>query len=228
MVTFFITSVLILGLLAVVLYFWQKPNTTEQSHMLAPPTEPRGLFSPSADDVKAFAEISAVAELERAQNAIIERARQGEKNALQEAHALDRTLYTTVLDLFTQSSDSDEKLLALVSFVSRAELPVNTKLAQAMIESWKRSPDRSSTSKTLHLVALANDASLFRSAVETALRFWREGRLSEVSAQELQALFEGEFWLLSSKERGSGSGFLLKQTLASARREFEAHAHVNQ
>jgi hypothetical protein len=178
--------------------------------------------------LKAFAEISASAESERAQNAIIERARQGENTALQEAHALDGTLYNNVLELFTQNADTDAQLLALVSFVRRAELPVNTRLAQAMIESWRRAPDRSSTAKTLHIVALANDASLYRSAVETVLGFWREGRLSDVSAPELQALFDGEFWLLSSKERGSGSGFLLKQTLASARSEFEAHAHVNQ
>jgi len=228
MVTFLITSVLILGLLAVVLYFWQKPNRMLQSPALPPPPEPRGLFAPTSGELKALVAADARAELEQQRAKIIERARQGEKAALHDAHSFDLSFYNSVLDLLTDDVRSDSDLFALVSFVSRVELPVNTRLAQAMIESWKRSPDRSSTSKTLHIVALANDASLYGNAVEAALQFWREGRLSDVTAQELQVLFDGEFWLLSSKERGSGSGFLLKRTLSSARRELEAHAHVNQ
>jgi hypothetical protein len=228
MVTLLITSVLILGFLAVVLYFWQEPNTEAQSHILPPPAEARGLFSPTSSELKALAESSASAESERQRTAIIERARHGEKTALQEAHSLDRTLYNAVLELLTDSADTDSKLLALVSYVSRADLPVNTRLARAMVEWWKKSPGRSSTAKTLHIVALADDASLYCDAVETAIQFWREGRLPDVSVEELRALFEGEFWLLSSEVRGSGSGFLLKRTLARARRELEAQARVNQ
>ncbi len=228
MVTFLISSVLILGFLAVVLYFWQKPNTEAQSHILSPPAEAHGLFSPTSSELKALAEASVSAESERQRAAIIERAQHGEKTALQEAYSLDRALYNAVLELLTDSADTDSKLLALVSFVSRAELPINTRLARAMVESWKKLPDRGSTAKTLHIVALANDASLYGDAVETAIQVWREGRLPDVSAQELQALFEGEFWLLSGEVRGSGSGFLLKRTLASARRELEAQARVNQ
>ena len=44
MVTFFITSVLVLGLLAIAIYFWQKPANKSQSTEL-PSTQPRGLFS---------------------------------------------------------------------------------------------------------------------------------------------------------------------------------------
>ncbi|HJZ80521.1 MAG TPA: hypothetical protein VKD91_09250, partial [Pyrinomonadaceae bacterium] len=59
---------------------------------------------------------------------------------------------------------------------------------------------------------------------EQALQLWHEGKLSAVSALELKALFEGEFWILSSRSRSSGAGFVLKRTLDSARRELEAAA----
>jgi hypothetical protein len=74
----------------------------------------------------------------------------------------------------------------------------------------------------LHVAALSDDAAVYQNAVETALEFWRERHLSEISAPELRSILEGEFWILSSPTRGSGAGFLLKETLAGARRELEA------
>ena len=38
----------------------------------------------------------------------------------------------------------------------------------------------------------------------------------DVSAEELRALFDGEFWILSARTRSSGAGFVLKRTLESA------------
>jgi hypothetical protein len=78
----------------------------------------------------------------------------------------------------------------------------------------------------LHVAALSDDAELYRTAVVNALDFWRIGQLAETSPQELLAVMEGEFWILSAQVRNSGAGFLLKRTLSSARRELEA-AHIN-
>jgi hypothetical protein len=91
-----------------------------------------------------------------------------------------------------------------------------------MLNNWKRSPDRGSTAKALHFAALSDDPDVYRVAVEEALGFWREERLKDISPLELQALFNGEFWVLSSRSRSSGAGFVLKRTLAGARRELEA------
>jgi hypothetical protein len=74
----------------------------------------------------------------------------------------------------------------------------------------------------LHIAALADDAAVYQRAVEVALRFWREGNLPDVSAQELRSILDGEFWILSSPTRSSGAGFLLKNVLAGARRELNA------
>src|SRR5215208_7396558 len=44
MVTFLITSVLFLGLIAIALYFWQKPTKTTD-YIELPPPPPAGLFT---------------------------------------------------------------------------------------------------------------------------------------------------------------------------------------
>ena len=47
MVTFLLTSVLLLGLVAIAIYFWQKPANTSETIELPPPSSPQvqGLFS---------------------------------------------------------------------------------------------------------------------------------------------------------------------------------------
>jgi hypothetical protein len=92
-------------------------------------------------------------------------------------------------------------------------------LAEAFMEMWKTAPDRASTAKMLHIVALADDAALYRKALETALDFWRTERIQDLSAEELRSLCESEYWILSQPERSSGQGFLLKLKLAALRRD---------
>jgi hypothetical protein len=228
MVTLLITSTLLLGILVVALYFWQKPKNKPESNVL-PPRAKRGLFTPEeSSDLKTLAS-STNSESRHETAALLERAASGDKNALRDAHVLgDRNVYDQVLDLLTDSADTEPKLLALVSFLTRADLPVNTRVARSILGSWQKSPDSSATAKMLHIVALANDASLYNHAVDATMRYWREGRLPDVSTLELRSLFEGEFWLLSSQVRRSGAGFGLKRTLACARRELEAQTSINQ
>jgi hypothetical protein len=225
MVTLLITSFIILAFLVVIVYYWQKPNAPVDSELLPPLVEPKGLFS--SDSHVATKELAA-AEQRQQRTSILERANNGEKSALQDAHAQgDANFYNAVLDAMTDRVSSDPQLLSLISFVTRAELPVNSKLARAVRDSWLRAPDRSSTSKTLHIVALSNDASLYNEAVTSALQLWHEGQLPEVTPDELRSLIDGEFWLLSPEVRGSGAGFILKRTLARARRELSGQAHVH-
>lgn len=104
---------------------------------------------------------------------------------------------------------------------SDAELQARKTEAEQFIESWQESPDRNSTAKMLHLAALADDADFFCQAVETALSTWQRGSIPDLSAAELQTLFNSEFWVLSSRTRSSGAGFVLKRTLSRAKRELE-------
>jgi hypothetical protein len=73
----------------------------------------------------------------------------------------------------------------------------------------------------LHVAALSDDAETYRQAVELALNSWRNDKLPNLSAEELHSLINGEYWVLSSNTRSSGAGFVLKRTLATAKRELE-------
>lgn len=160
---------------------------------------------------------------------LLERAAAGDNTAADEAHKnFDRGVYGEILAALVKQADSEARLLSVLSHVTRNELPITNELAQAAIQSWKNSPDRSSTARTLHITALADDARLYQNTVEFALNLWRAGSLSGVSAAELRSLFDGEFWVLSNQTRSSGAGFILKRSLAKARRELEAAMRVNQ
>lgn len=231
MVTFLVTSLVILAFIAVAAYFWQKPAFSTKTVTLAPPPG-RGLFIDGTPDGLALAAAEAaseaIASTGRHRAELLGRAKGGEKSTLQEAQtASDALLYDEVLNSLVAVADSGPALLSLVSYITRHELPVNKKLAERFIDSSKSVRDRNATAKMLHLAALANDAAVYQTAVETALESWRGGYLSRVSPQELHAILEGEFWILSSAARSSGAGFLLKRTLAAARRELEA-AHNDQ
>ena len=127
-----------------------------------------------------------------------------------------------------QRFESDAQILSLTSYVVRHELPVNRDLAEAGIKSWSAAPDRSGTARALHLAALTDDAKTYQETVERALELWRARKLADISPLELRTLFDGEFWVLSSRTRSSGAGFVLKRTLASARRELEAARSARQ
>jgi hypothetical protein len=226
MVTLLITSFILLSLVGIGIYLWQKPSIKETQNLLPPQSQPRGLFS--SEDSSAHANLRAEEQIKQGElqaQILIESARNGEKSALSEALKTgDRNLYDRILNSLVEQANSHPKLLSLMSYIARHELPVNRNLARAVLEWWEESPDRDSTAKALHFAALSDDVTMYQKAVETALQLWREAKLSDVSAVELRALFDGEFWVLSSRSRASGGGFLLKRTLANARREMEAAA----
>jgi len=227
MVALLFTAVFIVGLLALVLYFWAPRADRSEQNLLPPLQSLRGLFS-DENGIEPAALPAAQSERESARISLRERAKSGDKSALDEAFAFrDPGFYNELLDQFTATVDSNAALLSLVSYITRNELPLNRKLAEAVITTWRNSPDRSSTATTLHITALADDAGLYRDTVETALQLWQQGLLPNVSAAELKALFDGEFWVLSAQTRNSGEGFVLKRTLANARRELESAMRVN-
>lgn len=218
MVTFLITSLFIVALLAVAVYFWQKPATTTQANQLPPEPSHRSLFAESVAEIGTG---NSEASLDFQPDEILARARSAEKSALSDAQkSKDSQLYQQTLDLLVSQAQGPQ-LLSLVSYVCRNELPVNTALAEKFIESWRSSPNRNSTAEMLHIAALSDDARTYDRAVEAALVLWRDGSLPMLSAAELGSIIDGEFWVLSSASRSSGAGFSLKQTLAGARSELE-------
>jgi len=167
-ITFLITSVLLLGLIAIAIYFWQKPTRNRETPELPQPPV-TSLFA--------------------------------DEDPAQIVEATEERL------LVEPASD---------------ERDAKTAAAEEFIEKWKLSPGRNSTAQMLHLAAIADDAEIFDKAAESALSFWQNGKLPDVSAAELQSLLNSEYWLLSSQTRSSGAGFVLKRTLARAKRELES------
>src|SRR5437764_13368021 len=222
MLFLFITALAIILIAGIGIYFWQKSMPETAAHVLPPAPDLRGLFEERAMSREAQNQLSAAAR-EEEKSRLFELAKRGERSALDEAHVTgEADLYDHVLSELVTQADTESKLLSLASHVARNELPVNALLARAMIASWKAAPDRNRTAKALHFAALSDDAALYRESIEDALQLWREGELAEVMPAELRSLFDAEFWILSSRSRGSGAGFVLKQTLADARRELEA------
>jgi len=230
MVTFLFTSIVLLAFLLVAVYFWQKRSTQQKIegfqnfHDNFPRPESIRLFGETLKEGQTDSDPNQSVQREL----LLARASEGDKSALDEAHQnFDRTLYGEILSRLVIQADSDAKLLSVLSYISRNELPVNKELAEAAIKAWEGAPDRGSTSRTLHITALADDAELYQRTVETALSFWRQGLIADVSPAELRALFDGEFWVLSTETRNSGAGFILKRTLAKVRRELENAMRVN-
>jgi hypothetical protein len=227
MVNYLFTAILLLGVLAVALYFWQKPANRQKiggsdaEPPRLPPSDSRGLFIGSAAEDAATT--TPDVETEPNISALIDRAKNDDKTVLQDAARQgNRAIYDEALATLLEQADSDARLLSLVSYVGTNELPVTKPLAEAFIASWLRAPSRGKTPSMLHITALADDAALYQTAVKTAMQVWRDGRLSDISPVELRSLLDGEFWVLSSATRKTGTGFMLKRTLAKARRELES------
>ena len=228
MVTLLITSFFILAILAIAIYFWQKPGSPAETPALPNPPG-RALFIEGAPDEQFTARLAAEEKSDAIANAaarrfeLVERIGGGYLSSLLEAYkAREDRVYDEALNALVDNADTDAKLLSLVSQITTNELRVNSKLAERIMELYKRAPDRSGTARMLHISALSDDAATYQRAVETALNFWRAGQLPEISVPELRSILDGEFWVLSSPTRSSGAGFLLKRTLAGARRELEA------
>jgi hypothetical protein len=222
MVSIFITAfALVLAILllsGIGLYFWQKSARGSSERILPPNPDFYGLFAEQPAKTTKTQE-----EIERARllaASLLDRACAGDKSALIDAQKSgDADLCDQVLNEFVQQVDSDAALVSLLSFVVKNELRVNVGLANAAVTAWQNAPSRQGTAKALHFAALSDDAELYGHTIERALELWRDGKLANVSAEELRALFDGEFWVLSARARSSGAGFVLKRTLDSARRE---------
>ncbi|HYO91495.1 MAG TPA: hypothetical protein VEQ40_07660 [Pyrinomonadaceae bacterium] len=225
MVTVLVTSFLLFAAISYAIYWWQRSSSNENAERILPPSRMGGLFgelNPAEQDALLAAEKEADRLAERSR--LLARAAEGDKKALDEAQATDdASLYDEVLDALTEQASTDQSLLSLISYIARNDsLRVNQKLAAKFIENWKRSPDRNTTAKMLHLAALSGDAGLYQRAIETAAQFLSEGRVPSLNADELRQLVESEYWILPAESRNSGAGFVLKRRLARLRRELTA------
>jgi hypothetical protein len=221
MIFIFIALVVALAAAVAAMYRWQRGVADSSGdRALASPVQ-RGLFDHSANGPDR-AKVSAANQAFQNRAALKKRASEGDVESLRDAHeSADVGLYCEVLDaLVEQAATRQETLQALVSQIATSNnLRANIRMAELVIEAWKNEPTRRATAEALHIAALSDDATTYQAAVEAAIEYSRSGRLPQLSAEDLIALVESQYWALSSEARSSGAGFALKQRLAGVRRE---------
>ena len=201
-----IISVFLIVVASIAILRTKRQSSKDDAGYFQPDARPPLLFS-GEDKTDGFDEkVAGEKASEDFQKSLLSRAAQCDFEVLRDAGG-DSNLYRLVLNRLVESAVSAEELGAL---------------AGLLLEDFEENPSRPSVTRLLRVAALSDDASVFECAVSSVTRARKNGRLDGLRADELQTLFEGEYWLLSSEAKRSGAGFLLKQRLAHARRELSA------
>jgi hypothetical protein len=189
------------------------------------PPVPAGLFDDPEPEDRADPRKARAAK-QRAR--LLELAAQRDLAALAEAHATgDVKVYDEILNAWIDAAARQDDLASLVTHIAKSNgLRANPRLAEQVMETWKRAPDQRSTVQMLHVAALADDMETYAKAVALTLAAWRDGQLAKVKPQALLALIESQYWVLATEARRGGAAFALKRQLAIARRELAAAATV--
>ena len=222
-----IISVFLIFVATIAILRTKRPSSGKETEYLPPGLRPRGLFDDRAalsldEGSEDESERRADEEFERG---LLSRAALGDFEVLKDAHASGSAeLYRHILDILVERcGESADELRTLADFITQNdELRASHTLAARLLEDWERNPSRAYVPQLLRVAALSDDAAMFERAVSSLMRAQSDGRLTDMSAEELRSLFEGEYWLLSSEAKRSGAGFLLKQRLAHVRRELSA------
>jgi hypothetical protein len=223
-----IAAVVLLAATAYTIYRRQHAPTDYPAQLEFKHARPRSLFDDKGahDDGQRLLSETTGKEADARRAALHKRAGEGDLAALAEAHrAKDAALYRSVLARLVEwAAESESNLHSLASFIANdAELRGSRELADAYTKLWQQNPDRTHTAQLLHLTALSDEAETFERAVAATVDGWRAGRLAEIKPEELSALVESEYWVLSSEARRTGAGFVLKQKLAHLRDELLAN-----
>lgn len=226
MIAIIFISILLLAVTTFLVgYRSRRPPKDERLNRIAP-RDFDGLF---AEEQTALARELAQAEAdlraEQDRERLIQRAAEGDKAALDQAHeGGDRELYRDVLRALVARVESDPQQMGSVAryIIDSGRLRSTADFARMMIEVWDRMLDQKSLVDMVYLSALSDDAAIFQHAVELALKRWHEGKLRGVSAKDFLAIVESAYWLIAVEVRNSGSGFLIKKVIVDLRRELAA------
>jgi hypothetical protein len=226
--TILFISMFLLAAATFALHLWNRRPPPNEPDFFPEPQGFDGLFAEQyAEEMKLLAQADADRRVQEERQLLLGRAAEGDKAALDEAHLYgDGGFYREILQTLTARAEGDEEALRSIAeyIVDSGALRSSVEFAAMMIERWSESPDQLSFAGALHLAALSNDASVFRRAVEIALKRFGEGRLQRVSAENFLAAVDSAYWLIDAEVRNSGSGFLVKKVIADVRRELAAAA----
>ncbi|HEV7904726.1 MAG TPA: hypothetical protein VGO96_12865 [Pyrinomonadaceae bacterium] len=231
MIALFIIAFVLLAATAYTFYRRQHASSDYRAELQSRFADsPRSLFDHQAEHAEQSRLLNAAQasrEIEEHTASLLERATAGDITTLAAAQrANDNALYGRVLqNLLNRAEESEANLRALAAFIANdSDLRGSPDLAAAYTKLWQQQPDRQTTAQLLHLAALSDDAHAFERAIVATTDSLRAGRLGEMRPEELSALIESEYWVLSSEARRTGAGFVLKQRMTSLRAELLAAA----
>lgn len=224
--TIFFISILLLAIAAFALHHWKRRTPPKEPDFFPEPRVFDGLFAEQhAEEMKLLTQVEAERRAQEERRRLLHRAAEGDMAALDEARIRDDdAFYREILHTLVARAEGDEEALRSIAeyIVDSRALRSSREFAEMMIGRLSEAPDQSSLACMLHLAALADDAAIFKCAVETALKLFGEGRLPRVSAEDFLATVESAYWLIEAEVRSSGSGFLIKRLVADVRRELAA------
>jgi hypothetical protein len=223
-IALFIIAFVLLAATAYSFYRRQHASSDYRAELQSRHASPRSLFDHHTEHTRLDA-AQANREIDERHASLLKRASAGDFATLAEAQrAGDPALYERVLHhLLDWAEASDTNLRSLASFIANdPDLRGSPDLAAAYTKLWERQPDRQTTAQLLHLAALSDDADTFQRAIEAACVSARANRAGEVRPDELSALIESEYWVLSSNARRTGAGFVLKQRMSNLREQLLA------
>jgi hypothetical protein len=84
---------------------------------------------------------------------------------------------------------------------------------------WRDSPSRRNTLELLYIASQSESGTVYGDAAKSVLESWQNGKINDLSAEDLAQMLESHFWLLPSEQRTSGISFGLNQEIASLRRK---------
>jgi len=224
-IALFIIAFVLLAATAYTFYRRQHASSDYRAELQSRFASPRSLFDHQAELTEHTRAAQANRKLAERKASYLKRASEGDITTLAEAErANDSALYASVFNnLLRWAEASEANLRALAAFIANdSGLRGNAELAAAYTKLWQQQPDRQTTAQMLHLAALSDDANAFECAIVAASNALRAGRLGEIKPEELSALIESEYWVLSSTARSTGAGFVLKQKMTSLREELSA------
>ena len=185
-----------------------------------------GLFAEQrAEESRQLAIAGAKLRDEEHRQRLLNLAAEGDEAALDEASKLgDALFYAEVLDELARQANGDTELLRGIAeyIVDSQELRSSSEFAGMMLGHWSAPISQRSLADMLYLAALADNAEVFKRAINEALKLWRADLRTEISAKDFLATVECAYWLMSGEVRYSGSGFILKQAIADVRRQLAA------
>jgi hypothetical protein len=120
-----------------------------------------------------------------------------------------------------RASEKAEKEIEQAKTGEAKRLELEEKISKVVesIDVWRKLPSRRNTLELLYVASKSENGRVYSDAAKSVLESWQNGKIDDLSAEDLAQILESHFWLLPDEQRTSGINFGLNQEIASLRRK---------